>query len=198
MNTITKSRLLGIAVIVLLLANVAVLATFWLKKDIQLPPPPKKPPQGGAFQFLVKELAFDTLQITAYKKLREEHQQKTQVMRKNIGDAKDAFFALVKGGAAVDSITAANAWSKVADEARKLDIFTLTHFQKIRALCTDVQKPKFDSIITQAIKMNAPRGQGPPHPHPRESGDERHDRPPPLQDGDRDQPPPPNDNPPPQ
>jgi hypothetical protein len=46
----------------------------------------------------------------------------------------------------------------------KEELGTFYHFQKVRAICDEKQKKKFDEIIKEAARMMAPRrdGQRPP------------------------------------
>jgi protein CpxP len=196
MNNITKSRLLSTVIIVLLVANIATLTVFLLKKDDKKMPPPQK---GGPFAFLVKELALDSLQIAAYTKLREEHQKNVESFRAEIRNAKDALFELLKDSNVNDS-KLQEALNNIGEKEKAFDKVVFVHFQRLRNLCTDVQKKKFDEIIQEALRMvpsGPPQRQGPPRdgegpPHDREGNG------PPPRDGQGppDQGPPPHDGPP--
>ena len=162
MNTITKSRLLSAVVILLLLANIATLATFWWTK-VKAPLPQQA--NGRAADFLIKELAFDVKQQAAYRQLINEEHEQTRGVKEALRASKDAFVELFKS----DSINA-NQVQQVTAEAGKqqqlLDIAVIEHFRKVRVLCTDDQKKKFDTIIQQVLRMMV----GPQGPPPNRNG----------------------------
>ena len=151
MNNITKSRLLSIVVIILMIANIATLAMFWIKRDHEKMPPPQQQ-NGGPFAFLIKELAFDSAQVIAYAKLRDEHKSEVESYRNAINNAKDSLFALLKQPAANEDVLR-NALSHVGEKEKMFNQFIFLHFKKVRALCNVTQQSKFDKVIQQAIRM---------------------------------------------
>ncbi len=160
MNNTVKNKTLTILVVLLLLANAATLAFFWLGRK------PKQPPGGMAKEFLIKELNLNTGQQEAYEGMIKEHRQATEPLRQQIKEAKDELFALVKNPSAPDSAKQAAAAS-ANNIVAQLDLVTLNHFQKVRTLCTVEQQKKFDDIIQEAIRMTGqPRHPMPPGGHP--------------------------------
>lgn len=168
-------------VILLLIANAATIAMFWINKK-KGPPQPK----GGANEFLIKELKLDSSQQRKYEDLIKEHRQAVEQLREKIKAAKDSLFDLVKVFDASDSAkhAAAAAVSKITEQ---IDILTLNHFQKVRALCTPEQQKKFDEIIHEVTAM-----MGQPRPPMKPGGPGEHDGPPPGGPG-GDRPPPPGE-----
>lgn len=164
MNSSSKNKLLSWLVILLLVANAATITMFWLGKKH-----PPLPPKGTPNEFLIKELKLDAKQQEQLAVLVKAHRQAAEPLRKKIKEAKDSFFDLLQQSSVTDSTrkVAAMAASAISEE---LDLLTLDHFQKIRALCTPEQQRKFDSIIHQVTSMMAPpqpngpggRPQGPP------------------------------------
>jgi len=70
-------------------------------------------------------------------------------------------------------------------------IKTFEHFKKVRALCNEEQKKKFDAIIKQAIGMMGQQQGRPQGPPPDGNRNGMHpDGPPPMQDGQMPPPPP--------
>ncbi len=174
MNNSPKNKLLTWLVALLLIANAVTIAMFWLGRHKNLPPPPP----GGAKDFMVRELKLDSAQQDQLEALVKAHRQAADSIRKMIKVAKDSFFALVKQPNVSDSIklAAARAASKLTEQ---LDVITLDHFQKIRALCTADQQKKFDDILLQVTTMMAP----PPPPH--HPGGKPGPPPPPMQEGEK-------------
>jgi len=203
MNNITKSRLLSIVVIVLLIANIAALTIFWLKRVEKKMPPQSKHQAGGPFAFLVKELDFDSVQTMAYKNIRDEHQKDVEGYRSAIRKAKDDLFALLKEPNTNEN-SLQNALNNVGEKEKIFDKVVFLHFQKVRALCTETQKKKFDEIIQEALRMvpASPQRQDPPPPRgdgnrdegsPKD-GENRRRPPPGAEDGNHMPPPPENGN----
>jgi len=163
MNTVAKNKLLTWLVILLLVANAASIAMFWLSRG-KNPPAPKGTPQ----EFLVKELKLDAKQREQLDILRKEHRKAADQLREKIKEAKESFFDLLKQANVTDSLKQSAA-KNVSTYTEELDLLTLDHFQKIRALCTAEQQKRFDEIIQQVTRMmGAPRPPpgGPPHDGP--------------------------------
>ena len=166
MNHGTKNKLLTVLVVLLLIANAATLALFWMDK-MKHPPQPKGTPQ----EFLVKELKLDAKQQEQLDVLRKEHREAADQLREKIKDAKKSFFDLLKQTNVTDSAKQAAA-KAISSNTEALDLLTLNHFQKLRALCTPEQQNKFDKIIHEVARMIS---------QPRPPGGPEGDRPPPPQ-----------------
>ena len=178
MNTFNKSRIFTIVILLLLIANIATLTFFWWQKDKnKLPPNPNK--NGGPFAFLVKELALDSNQQAAYKELRDQHQQSMNSFRKESRDAKDSLFNLLKTSTTNDALVQ-ETLKNIGEKEIAIQQHVFEHFKKVRALCNEEQKKKFDLVIKEAMRMIAnQRPQGPPKRH---DGDGKENRPPPPHD----------------
>jgi Spy/CpxP family protein refolding chaperone len=177
MNSSEKNKLLIWLVALLLVANAASIAMFWLGKSKQ-PPPPKETPK----EFLIRELKMDTKQQQQFEILVTDHQQKAMFIRDRVKMLKENFFDLLKQPNVTDSIKNEKA-ATVSYLVQKLDLLAFEHFQKIRALCNSEQQKKFDEIINEVTAM-----MGQPRP-PMGPGNDRQGPPPGGLDGDR--PPPP-------
>ncbi len=165
MNPATKNKLLTWLVLLLLVANAATIATFWLNRT-------KHPahPQGTPNEFLIEQLQLDTKQQEQLEALVKEHRGKVEQLREKVRAAKDSFFDLLKQPNVTDSTRRAAA-AAISTITEQIDLLTLDHFQKIRELCNPEQQKKFDAIIHQVTAMlGAPRPpmglghQGPPPP----------------------------------
>jgi len=162
MNNAAKNKLLVWLVALLLLANAGTLLFFWLGNRKQ-----GLPPKGEPKEFLIKELGLDASQQQQFDKLVAEHRQAVNALREQVKEKKDALFELIKNTTATDSVKQAAA-SAVSAVTEQIDMLTVNHFQKVRALCTPEQQKRFDAIIHDITKMMAqPRppmgpGNGPP------------------------------------
>ena len=171
MNTSTKNNWLIGSVIVLIIANVAILATIWYMHHKQVTH------QGTPADYLVKELSLNDEQKNKLHELAAEHHQQAQKISQQIKNARDSFFSLMKQPNISDSIKKA-ASGKIANYLEQLELLTFDHFQQVRAICTPEQQKKFDDILQEVLRMVAPPGDhhGPEGPPP---GDGEHMPPPP-------------------
>ncbi len=175
MSYFNRNKWWAIAFLILVALNIATLAAFWILKDKQEVNQPGM--RSGAADFLVKELGFDSVQKQQLQSLILEHRMQVAEVRRNNREAKDSFFSLLKEPN-IDDATLAVAVRNATQPDQLMEIHTFRHFQKIRALCTDVQKRKFDTIIHEVLRMNAPPGNGGPPPF-RGDGPPRGEGPPP-------------------
>ena len=141
---------------ILILANIATLTFFWIghfkyKRDHS----PK--------EFLAKNLQFSEAQKNAYFELAKNHNESAKKIRAQIKIDKENFFSLLKNEQIVDSVKN-NAALKASLSIQSLDILTFDHFKKVRELCTEEQKPKFDDLIQKMVNsVNNPQ-KGPQAP----------------------------------
>lgn len=181
MSDVLKTKWLTAAVALLVLANLVTLSIFWMERR-NAPVEEKPMPKGSAFEFLIKELAFDSAQITAYEKLRNQHQQSQRPLNDAMREAKDIFFKLItKPDASAAEIEAAATAELTAQ--KNIDLNLLNHFKAVRQICTPTQQEKFDGLIQQIIRMIGQKRPGGP-------GNDRRGGPPPPPGEDMPPPPP--------
>jgi periplasmic protein CpxP/Spy len=161
----SKNNILTLLVVLLLIANIASIAIFWLGKG----KPPNGRHAGSPASFLIKALQFDSIQQQKFSVLRQEHHDSAEKIREEIKDGKKRFFDLLKTTNLSD--TAIQTAAKVISiRSEKLDLLTFNHFQKVRAICSPAQQQKFDDIILEMTNMIAsqqpqePRRRMPPPP----------------------------------
>ena len=176
MITNNKSKFFNILIVVLLLLNTVTVCFLLLRNDKHKHQPPHQ--QGGAFNFLVKELKLDSSQIKQYQSLRDNHKNKVDSIKEEIRDSKDSLFNLLKINNSNDS-NVQQKLSIIALHERNLNTLTFNHFKLLRNICNTQQQIKFDEVIATAIKMSAPQHQEPPPHHHlkngRPPGDEERD-----------------------
>lgn len=180
MNTNYKSRWFGAIIILLFLINAATIIFLLIGKNKHHLPPQQN---GGAFGFLVKELALDSNQKKEYQKLRDQHRNSVEGLLMQLKNNKDSLFDLLK----ISNVADSNVHQKldsIASLNRKIDEITFSHFKQIRAICNPQQQIKFDEVISEAMRMQAPRQRHPHHP-PSTNGEK-----PPRDDEPEDGPPP--------
>lgn len=47
--------------------------------------------------------------------------------------------------------------AEIGEDQKQIELITFAHFQKVRELCNDDQKKKFDEVIQEALKSMGPR-----------------------------------------
>ena len=161
MNYFNKTKWWAIAVIALIVLNATTLTIFWVERKSNHDLPQKQENRGATASYLTKELAFNSIQQLQYNQLVLKHRQSTRQIRKEIRNAKDAFFELLSDSSITDDAIKA-ASKRVSDIEQQLDILTFNHFKEVRTICNAEQKKKFDSIIKNAVEMMGPQEPPPP------------------------------------
>jgi len=157
MNTIRKNKLLIWFFVLLLLANIGTLVFFWIGRMKN-----NSAQDRQAIEFLIGQLKFDKAQQEQFELLVAEHRSLSGKLRKEIGQSKEEMFSLLKSDQITDSMIQA-AVKKVSVKTESLDRVTLDHFQKVRSICNNEQKQKFDEILDQLTRiMGNPRPPGGP------------------------------------
>lgn len=182
-----KFTLTNILVAILLIANIVTLSLYWLKKE-------KLPSEGGrqgrADEFVIKELQLDSNQQNAYKALITAHRTAMRNIKEKSREHKEAFFNLLKN-TDINGNEFHARLTEASQEQYLIDSITFSHFRQLRALCNDEQKKKFDNIIQQVMRMNAPPQGPPPNHRMHEPHPEDRQGPPPLNERNFEGPPPP-------
>lgn len=162
-----NTKFLKVVIMLLLLINIITIAFMWFNRP---------QPKDNIGDFFAKELHFTEKQKEEYKALREEHREQRKSLRAKNKEKHDAFFDLLKKST-VDSVTIKKAVTELLIIREKEELGTFSHFQKVRAICDETQKEKFDKIINEAARMMTPKGprgvqepprreDGPPPPRP--------------------------------
>lgn len=150
-----NSKFLKIVIVLLLLINLSTISFMWLHR----------PPKNDAVRdFFAKELQFTSKQKEAFEALKKEHHEAKEDLREIDKEKHDAYLDLLKNPN-VDTLTVRKAADEIIKVKEKEELAMFYHFQKVRAICDEKQKQKFDEIIKEAARMmgSKPReGQGPP------------------------------------
>jgi protein CpxP len=169
--------------LILLIVNIVTIGFIWITK------PPRISGNETAASYLSNELSFNAKQEEQFEDLQSSFLEKREDLRHENKENFDLYFELLQNPK-VDSASVKKAANAIISIKEKEEIALFYHFQKVRALCNESQKQKFDQIIKEAARMMGPppRGdrQGTPPPPPG-MGDgqgppprcDRHDMPPP-------------------
>ena len=147
------NRILTVAVILLLIVNVAILV-FMLKLRGHHE---MKKQGGGPFDRMVKELSMTEQQQTEFKKLKDEHFTAIKPVFDSVRTLKKSLFGLVKEENVNDSLV--NNYSTLISEQRAIiDKLTINHFRKVRDLFSGDQKKKFEDFVQKMVQRQRPGG----------------------------------------
>ena len=166
----SKINFLTIAVVLLLLLNAGTLLFVfrWHAGDSS-----RGHGNGeGPAAFIIQALQLDAQQQEQFAGLRRDHQQKVRALHEEDKRLHDAYFSLLKtehpDRVRVDSIA-----NLIGGMEKQLSSITFEHFEKLRALCRDDQKKRFDATIDEIARRMAPgpkRPGGPPPDGPPRDG----------------------------
>ena len=159
----SKNRMLIFLVALLLLTNIGLLIYF---TSFNKPQPKgnhteKRGP--GITAFLQNELGFSKEQMTQLDSLKKQHRAFIRPLFDDLGKSKDSFYLLIGKPGTPDSLLRAAA-NEIGKKQAALDLQFYRNFTSLRALCTNQQLPKFDSVMPSlASKMMQPwkRNNGP-------------------------------------
>ena len=164
----SKIKLLTIAVIGLLLINIAIVSFLMFRK-----PPPSlagRPPMGQDGQpplqqdrlknIIINKLHFDKEQAAQYEKLIVQHQAIIKSLNDSIKDAKNDLYSSLTDVTFTgkDSLIA-----KLGLLQRQVELTHYEHFAAIKTLCKPDQLENYASLTKELARFFAPpKKEGPP------------------------------------
>lgn len=143
----TTNKILTIAVVLLLLVNIA-LVVFMIKGRKT---GDKRHGKGDPFEMMVKELNMTEQQQKEYKQQKEEHLKNIKPLFDSVRAAKTAFYSLIKDVATSDS-TISVYGQRITERQAAIDKLTFAHFKRVRNLFTPDQQPRFDDFILKMMQ----------------------------------------------
>ena len=148
------NRLLTIAVVLLLIVNVAMLV-FMLKGRGRH----EMKNRGGApFDMMVKELNMTEKQQTDFKKLKDEHFTAIRPVFDSVKTLKKFLFGLIKEENVNDSLVSKYS-GLISEQQAIVDKLTINHFRKVRALFSGDQQKKFEDFVQKMMqRRGGPQG----------------------------------------
>lgn len=145
----SNNKILTIAVVLLLVTNIALVAFMVMGKHKR-----SGKPAGGRVstsEMMAKELNMTEQQKKDHKRLKEEHLQSIRPLFDSIRSAKTALYGLLKDSSASDSMV--NAYTQqIGEKQSAIDKLTFAHFKRIRNLFTAGQQPKFDEFVQKMMQ----------------------------------------------
>ena len=162
---------------ILFVLNLTLLATIWFK-----PGGRQEGPRMGEGErpneFIEKSLHFSQDQVKAFDVLRGRHHDSILMLQKQGQDLRKEYFDNLKHPETADTNRVNAIAVSIADNQKEVELVTYRHFRQVRALCDEKQKPIFDNIIDDVLRMMSgphhgkgergererrAEGDGPPH-----------------------------------
>lgn len=155
-----RSKVFLVIIGILLIANIAMLSFFLMKKDNGRNE--KRPDRKAMIaDFLKKEIGFNETQLQQYDTLSDRHRDNVRKMYDNHRSSKDNQFKQLAASNFSDSII-----NNVADQSaasqKIMELQMFNHLKNIRALCTPEQLPKFDSLFVKILNRRGGEGRKKP------------------------------------
>ena len=149
MNQVKTFKIL---VIVLVIMNVGLATFMWIGRPPRPfedgPRGPRRGREGGMNPELIHELHFTEAQVKQFDILFDDHQEKMEPIKNRGRELHNLLFEqLNSNDATSDSIIQLIASNRA--EGEKL---LFAHLQKVRGLCNEQQKNKFDQLIKGAME----------------------------------------------
>ena len=144
----SNNKILTIAVILLLVTNIALVAFMVLGKDKR---GGKFPGRSSTSEMMAKELGMTEQQKKDHKQLKEDHLKNIKPLFDSIRVAKTALYALLKDSTVNDSLVN-HYTSQIGENQSTIDKLTFAHFKRIRNLFTSEQQPKFDDFVQKMMQ----------------------------------------------
>jgi Spy/CpxP family protein refolding chaperone len=155
-NKQNRSKVFIAIIGILLVANIALVSFFLLKKDDNRHE--KRPDKKAMIStFLKSEIGFDTLQLKQYDTMSDRHKENMKKMMDSLRSPKDKQFKELVAANFSDSVMNSVAeQSSTSQKAMELQMFS--HLKNIRLLCTPEQLPKFDSLFGKVFSRKGGDG----------------------------------------
>ena len=151
MSYLRNNKLLLLIIGVLLVANIWLLwAHVWNKPNKVNARKAIEPPS----EILKRKVGFNDQQATMYDTLRTQHYSTIGPMFEDLKSARDSLFKLMHQPLVDDSLIA-NQSEIVYEKQKAIDLKMHRYFRSLRELCTEEQKPKMDSFLTNLGKRMA-------------------------------------------
>lgn len=131
-----SKKTLNIALVALLVINIATLSLLWMK-----PGKGHSKPKGDR---LIHKLSFDQVQQDAFHVLRDGHRQAAQELEQSNHEIRLQYSSIMASNdlAALDSLT-----KLIGANVAQMESMNFRHFQDIRELCREDQVEKFDRMM---------------------------------------------------
>jgi predicted RNA-binding protein len=155
-NKQNRSKVFLAIIGILLVANIALVSFFLLKKDDGRHE--KRPDKKTVISaFLKNEIGFDAIQLNQYDTLSDRHKENMKKMMDSLRTPKDQQFKELAEANFSDSVMN-NMAGQSATVQKAMELQMFNHLKNIRLLCTPQQLPKFDSLFGKVFNRKGGDG----------------------------------------
>lgn len=159
-NKQNRSKVFLSIIAILLVANIAMLTFFLMKKDYGRDG--KRPDRKAMIaDFLKKEIGFSQAQLHQYDTLSDKHRENIKKMFDSLHSSKDNQFKQLTAGGFSDSVINSVANQSAATQ-KMMELQMFSHLKAVRMLCTPEQMPKFDSLFVKVLNRRGGEGRKKP------------------------------------
>lgn len=145
-----KSKVLLTIIGILLVANIAMVSFFLLKKGDGRKDKNRPDRRAMIANFLKTEIGFDTIQLQQYDTLSVRHKENMKKMFEGLRSGKDKQFKELAAAGFSDSAMNSIA-ERSATSQKIMELQMFNHLRNVRLLCTQAQLPKFDSLFVKML-----------------------------------------------
>jgi Spy/CpxP family protein refolding chaperone len=156
-NSQNKSKVLLTIIGILLVANIAMVSFFLLKKDGDKHEKQRTDRRTMIANFLKTEIGFDSLQLQQYDTLSKRHKENMKKMFETLRSTKDKQFKELTEDNFSDSVMNSIADRSAASQ-KIMELQMFGHLKNVRLLCTPEQQPKFDSLFIKVLNRRGGEG----------------------------------------
>ena len=153
--TSSRNKIVVLIIAALLISNLTLLGFMVLGKKEERKPPER---EKSFSDFFEKQLGFTPEQVTKFHQLRDEHLENIRPFLRDVRAAKDSLFSLMCRSDVPDLVLE-KAADELAQKEKVKELLSFRHFKKVRELCNEEQKIKYDSLIYKMINRSFGRGQ---------------------------------------
>ncbi len=155
----TRTKLLTIAVIGLLLLNFGIMGVMFFGKPSHPPMHPQHVGQKGEGpkQIIIERLHFDEMQQKDYELLIVVHRKETDDLHEASKKLHDELFSLLKG-VTINQRQSDSLVLEIANNQKAIENLNFDHFNAIKKLCTGEQVGYFNELVDELGKLFAPKG----------------------------------------
>jgi len=156
----SKIKILTIAVIGLLIMNLAVIGFLFLRKP-PMREPSHIPPEDRPKMIIIERLHFDKDQVSQYEQLISQHRNMIRKLEEGIRNTKNSLYSTLAEGSVLNKDSLEN---KLGDFQKQIEETHYSHFADIKKLCKPDQVNYFNDLTVDLARFFAPGKNLPPPP----------------------------------
>ena len=151
-----RNKLFIIAIVILVLLNISTLSYLFFSQHNH-PPFGKAPHEGGPKKMIIERLRFSKDQENKFELLVQEHRNAVDSLNRISFELQNNYYDLLKhksfNSSTLDSLS-----NQIGLNQEAIVFNNFKHFEKIKFICDDEQKNKFNALIDDILRdFNRPK-----------------------------------------